>query len=567
MTHSSGKVPEQARGQWGIFDVLALTVVVVAGVSVLVPALVHGTFLGPYDILQNTGLNKVQNAKVHNSTLLDQIALFIPWTNLGWTQVHQGHLPLWNPSSALGLPLAFNWESAPFSLPALVGYLFPVRLAYTAQIVVTVVIAGTGVYVLGKVVRLGILGCVTAAIVFELSGPFIGMLGWPLQSVMCWGGWLFAAVVLVLRGEKRARAIVLLSVVLALAVYAGYPEGLLLLVLAAAIFALAMLLLRTPALGGSGPLIRPVFDLGLSAIAGSALAAPLLLPGLQLAKGSNRNVVGPALAPNGLPPQDLLHFIFQGFDGLPVIHSEWFGVSVYEFTAAYVGVTALVLSTLALALRWKRPEVRSIALVAVAMGLLVFVSPLVSILDSSVTRIYWIFARTPVVLALAVLSGIGMDVLVKSYSERRVQTCARHRIRCDGACTRDCLACGPTRTHSVAGEHPLTQFHLAQYRGGCRSSGRVDPDEGGSSDSDASCYICYRCRDRRGVAARPCDDRLPPRFGRPPYLVQRPLPNFNPGSCISKAGRWECRRWLWNLTCFSFKHGNHGERQPSLRRS
>ena len=121
----------------------------------LVPALAHGTSLGPYDILQNSGLNRVPNVKVHNPTLQDQIRLFIPWTSLVWTQVHQGHLPLWNPYSAVGMPLAFNWESAPLSLPVLIGYLFPVRLAYTAQLVVTVVIAGTGVYVLGRVLRLG----------------------------------------------------------------------------------------------------------------------------------------------------------------------------------------------------------------------------------------------------------------------------------------------------------------------------------------------------------------------------------------------------------------------------
>jgi len=410
-----------SRGHWGIFDVLGLAGVVVAGVLVLVPALAHGTFLGPYDILQNTGLNKVPHTKVHNSSLLDQISLFIPWTNLSWTQVHQGHLPLWNPYSALGMPLAFNWESATFSLPDLIGYLFPVRLAYTAQVIVTVMIAGTGVYTFGKVLRLGILGCMTAAIVFELSGPFIGLLGWPLSSVMCWGGWLFAGVTMVLRGDNRARAIVVVAVVFAFANYAGDPEGVLLLGLSAAAFASAMLLLRAPALGGSGPVVRPVFDLGLSVIAGSALAAPLILPGLEIARGSNRSVVGPALGPKGLPPQELLHFIFQGFDGLPLSHSEWFGVSAYQFTCAYVGVAVLVLAALALALRWRQPEVRSIALVAVAMGLLVFVPPLVSILDSSVLRTYWIFALAPVVLAVAVLSGIGMDVLVKSPSEQRVR--------------------------------------------------------------------------------------------------------------------------------------------------
>ena len=125
--------------------------------------------------------------------------------------------------------------------------------------------------------------------------------------------------------------------------------------------------------------------------------------------------------PKGLPPQELLHLIFQGFDGLPLLHSQWFGVSAYEVTSAYVGVIVLVLAATALVLRWRRPEVRSFALVAVAMGLLVFAPPLVSFLDSAGARIYWIFALTPLVLAIAVLSGIGMDVLVKSHGERRVR--------------------------------------------------------------------------------------------------------------------------------------------------
>ncbi len=410
-----------SRGGWSLLDIPGLAWVVVAGVLVVVPALSHGTSLGPYDILQNSGLNKVPNVQVHNPTVLDQIRLFIPWTNLTWTQVHQGHLPLWNPYSVLGMPLAFNWESAPLSLPVLVGYLFPVRLAYTAQVVVTLIIAGSGVYVLGKVLRLGTLACMMAATVFELSGPFIALLGWPESSVMAWGGWVFAAVLLVLRGEKRAPAIVLLAVVTAFAIYAGDPEGLVLLALSAAVFALAMLLLRVPALGGSGPILRPATDLGLSALAGTALAAPLILPGLQLAKGSNRTVVGPTLLPKALPPKELVNLIFQGFYGLPLLHDQIFGLSPYEGTSAYVGVLALVLAGTALVLRWRRPEVRSFGLVALVMGILAFVPPLASLMDNSVARIYWVFAIMPLALAFSVLSGVGMDLLVRHYNEQRVR--------------------------------------------------------------------------------------------------------------------------------------------------
>jgi hypothetical protein len=413
---------ESFQRRWTAFDIVGLAWVVMAGALVLTPALVHGTSLGPYDILQATGITSVESFNaIHNHILGDQIRLFIPWTDLVWTQVHHGQLPLWNPYSALGAPLAFNWQSAPMSLPVLVGYLLPLHLAYTAQFAVTVVVGGTGVYVLGKVLGLSPLGCTMAATVFELSGTFIGWLGWPSASVMSWAGWIFAATVLILRGGRRVRNITFFAVVLAFATYAGDPEELLIvIVLAPAVFALATLLQRTPVFKGSGPLLRPVVDFAVAGVAGLALAAPLILPGLQLARKSKRISVGPTNGPQSLPFGDFLHLIFQGFDGLPLRNSDWFGFSNYAETAMYVGVIAVVLAILAVAVHWGRPELRSFTVLIVAAAILVFVPPLISLLDR-VIGVYWVFALQPMVMAIAVLCGMGMDVMIRSHRDRRVR--------------------------------------------------------------------------------------------------------------------------------------------------
>ncbi len=254
-------------------------------------------------------------------------------------------------------------------------------------------------------------------------------------------------------------------------------------------------------------------------------------------RGSNRTVVGPDLFPKGLPPNELLHLIFQGFDGLPLLHSQWFGLSAYEVTSAYVGVIVLVLAATALAVRWRRPEVRSFASVAVVMGLLVFAPPLVSFLDSSVTRIYWIFALTPMVLAVAVLSGIGMDVLVKSHRERRVRRVlgigfgamavllgiiwlvARRGLTPSQANIRSHSFIWPT-VEVIAGLAVVWTLARVATR---TQTGRA---------------VCGRRRERRRVVAPPCGDRFPSRFGRPPYLVQLPLPNLDSGGRILTACRW-----------------------------
>ncbi len=176
-----------------------------AALVTLAPALHHGLSLGSYDILSRSGLTKARAVTVRNTVSGDQISEMIPWSTQAWTQVHHGDVPLWNPLSGLGLPLAFNWQSAVFSLPALVGYLFPLHLAYTVQIVLTLVIAGVGAYVLARVLGLGVIGCATAGTIYELSGSFMGWLGWPHAAVMSWAGWLFAVAILIVRGEHRAR--------------------------------------------------------------------------------------------------------------------------------------------------------------------------------------------------------------------------------------------------------------------------------------------------------------------------------------------------------------------------
>lgn len=418
--HSEGLDQERPR-RW-LPDLLGLVWVLGAAVAVMLPPLVHGLSLGPYDLLSKHGLTSQHGLAVHNPKTSDQIQLFIPWTTLAWTQVHQGHLPLWNPYSVLGMPLAFNWESAPFGLPALIGYLFPLRYAYTAGVLVTLVITGTGVYVLGKVLDLGVLGCVMAATVYELSGRFMATLGWSLGSVMSWAGWLFALSILVARGRHRSRDVALLAVVVALMIYAGYPEGVALLATALLLFLIVQLVTRLRNAGGSGSVLRPLGDLAVAGVAGAALSAPLLLPGIQTAAGSNRNTKLP-VGIQTLSPHYLLNFVIEGFDGLPWHGSRYFGPPTVGSTLFYVGVIAIVMAVVAVGVCWRRPEVLGFAVVAVGMTALVFLTPVASIVDRlpNVGSVRLYDGLGPAAFAVAVLAGVGIDLFARSAAKRVVQ--------------------------------------------------------------------------------------------------------------------------------------------------
>ena len=389
--------------------------VLAAAAAVLVPALVHGSSFGSFDLLSRFGLTQQPGVAVHNGQATDQITEMIPWTSLAWTQVHHGQLPLWNPYSALGLPLAFNWQSATFSIPALLGYLAPLRLAYTVQVFASLFIAGTGVYVLGRVLRLGVLGCVTAATIYELSGPLMGFLGWPIAGVMSWAGWIFAAAVIVVRGRHRLRAVSFFGVVLACAFYAGQPGTLALLVLATAVF-LVVLLARTAQDSRQHEgVIRPLADLAVASVIGVALAAPLLLPGAQLLSESVFRHV--QRTNQALPAQDVVYLLLQGFNGVPLSHVQFFGVG----TTAYVGVIGLVLAVMGLGRRWRQPEVVAFGVVAVLMMALAFFPPVVALANSLPYRARLGVAVVLLAFSIAFLAGVGMDELVRYAGERIVR--------------------------------------------------------------------------------------------------------------------------------------------------
>ena len=72
--------------------------------------------------------------------------------------------------------------------------------------------------------------------------------------------------------------------------------------------------LRAHRLGGGEPIVRPALDLVAATVAGLALAAPPLLPGVQLNAISARQL---CKGQYSLTLHELNYLIFQSFDGIP----------------------------------------------------------------------------------------------------------------------------------------------------------------------------------------------------------------------------------------------------------
>lgn len=383
------------RSRWTP-DVLGVLWTVLAAVVVLAPALRPGVSLGPFALLAHAGLTSHAGIPVHNPSQSDQILFFSPMTDLAWQQVHSGHLPLWNPYNVLGTPLAFNWESAVFSLPLLISYLVHASFAYMVVVLVKLVIAGSGVYVCCRSLGLKPISSAFGGTLFELSGTIVHYSGWSIVGVECWYGWILGAAILLVKGRHRARDTVLLAVALAFAIYGGYPAGLLLIAIALLLFFLVFFLFRPTEI--RSPFV-PIANLAVAGVCGVALGAPLLLPGLQTVSNSARKFAPGSSAV--YPVSHVANLLAAGLQG------ENFK------TSAYLGVFAIVLAVVAARTMWKRPEVRGLTLVAVVSAFLTFFSPADRLLQSvpGGTSLHWDQAVGTLTLALALLAAIGFDHL------------------------------------------------------------------------------------------------------------------------------------------------------------
>lgn len=428
-------------------DLLAVLFLAVLAFCYLAPALKDGPSFGPADIAQGLSyLTRLPGPPHHNHDLIngDQITQSIPWNTLDWRLVHHGELPLWNGLSGTGMPQLLNFESAPFALPSLVGYLFPLSLAFLVTIGIKLLIAGTGVYVCCRLLGCRPLSAALGGASAMLSGNVAGWLGWPVSGTLVWTGWLLAGCLCCYRaGRHRSRrgagrgdragrdhaggdriprgagAVALLALSSAFAVYGGFPEGYVLVA-----FGLGVVLVVTAAVALAqrrGVSAAGVGWIGLGLLGGAALSSPLWLAGLPVLRASAR---AGKQAATGLPLKDAVLLFAQGFYGLPIRGSYFFGPVNYFETAAYLGVVAIVCGLVAVVAHWRRPVVVGLAVGVLACFLLIYrlgsggpVQRLVT--DVGLGDVALQRGLSVLALLVAVLAGLGAEAVLASW--RRLQ--------------------------------------------------------------------------------------------------------------------------------------------------
>lgn len=279
---------------------------------------------------------------------LDTRSLFYPWWEFTRTAVLSGQLPLWDANSFSGYPFLSNPQVALFYPLNWLLLLLPVRFALSWHVLIHLVVAGLGMFLLVQYLSGSRAGAWLAALAFAFSG-FVSARIWAghigLIATDVWLPWLLLATAWSVQ-QRTVRAAIISGVPLALAILAGHTTSLLYIGMAWGLFA-AYLLWTTP---NRRLVIRQV---AVMTLLGFLLAGVQLVPLVEFSTVSSR-----AAEPTfefataySLPPAHIITWLLPEFFGEPTRAGYW-SVPAFDELTYYVGLLPL----LGLALALRRPS-------------------------------------------------------------------------------------------------------------------------------------------------------------------------------------------------------------------
>ena len=413
---SARSAADPGRLGWLRARPMLVAAVIYAVLSLLMvgPGLVPGKTLSASDYLwNNPPWQATRPASVvgigSNFELADQPLVFQPF--LQYTRDVLPHLPLWNPHISGGRPYLANNQSAVFSLFNIPAYILPFWSALAVIAAIKLFVAALGAYALARRLGLRFGGALLAGLVFAFGTFFILLLGWNQPAI--WGvlPWMLILVDMVVRRPGLLPGAGL-AILVALSYFGGHAEttfNVLVVTLAFFVFRL-VLRLRTEGLALSA-LIAPAAGFVLALIAGSAMAAVVTLPLVELLLQSDEYGRRAGESGDYWPPKYLFGLFLHDYWGRATQHSNI--EPFMQLRGWYAGAVTLMLAPAALLVR---PTATRIAVAVYALFCVIMVVGIPPVFD--------LFEQLPgfssthqqpmiafFVLCLGLLAGWGLDEL------------------------------------------------------------------------------------------------------------------------------------------------------------
>jgi hypothetical protein len=381
-----------------------------------------------------------------NALLSDVVFAFYPWAVVTRETLQQGYFPFWNQYVFAGSPHFANFQSAVLYPLNVLSYLLPLNLAINLTAIVRLVVAGCGMVLFARELRVGFLGMVVAGATFMLGGSMTVWLSYPISNSYAWMPTLFFL------GERLIRTnqtwyIPALIAVLATIILGGQPQIAFIVLFAWSVYCGARLFSRFRVASHRRAAVMSVGLLISAGVISLLVTAVQLLPSWEWLDVTNESyrrasmarvdLIDPAFGKNLLAA--VVSMVVPNFFGNPTWGGDLplsFVYSNYLEQTVYVGIAPLVFSIMALwSLTGKRwvagglsPEERGLiillgAMAALFLGLAVYAPGLELVTRLPVFNMVWPQRyRLVVTFCLAALAGIGAHRLGRGGFSRRAVT-------------------------------------------------------------------------------------------------------------------------------------------------
>lgn len=358
--------------------------------------------------------NATYGMPVKNNAMPDVITQIYPWKKLTIDSWKNGEIPLWNPFSFSGTAHAANYQSAVFSPFNLLFFILPHIDAWSVMILLQPILAGLGMYLFLTTLRVSRTGRVLGSLAFMFCGF---MTVWMAYGTLVYAVLFlpYALFAIEKHMEQSAWAASLLSILIALSFLSGHFQISLYVLVFIALYVLYMI--TTTRHKKRAAVLVPAIFFGL------CLSGIQLLPAYSAYQESVRS--GLFLKGEIIPWNYLVTLFAPDFYGNPVTRNDWFGH--YAEWAGYVGVVPFLFASISLI--FGSGHVRMVSFFGITGAtLLLFALPTplndamyalhIPVLSTSAASRIIVLVS----FSLCVLAGIGTDVVVSLWQQKRVRS-------------------------------------------------------------------------------------------------------------------------------------------------
>lgn len=349
---------------------------------------------------------------VKNGAMPDIIDQIYPWryfTIAAWKSMQ---VPFWNPNSFAGNPHLANYQSAVLSPFNLLFFILPFIDAWSLLILLQPLIAGIGMYIFVREVKVSKIGALLSAVVFMFCGFIVVWMAYGTLSLSI--SFLPISFFLIHKyiNTKQKRYLFFLSLIIPLSFFSGHFQTSLYFLGVIIAFVLFNGIIRRENL-------HFVYHMLIAVAAGVIFSLPQLLPSIEFYRYSVRNDI--FIQGGGMPLFYLITSVAPDFFGNPVTRNDWIGS--YAEWASFVGITAFFLALVSLT---KRRLLTIFFMVLAVVSLIIAVdSPIQSFIGmlkipvistSAPARVIVIFS-----FSIAVLAGFGLDELKSILDKKEIK--------------------------------------------------------------------------------------------------------------------------------------------------